>query len=611
MDSLTDHRRRSDDTAVAIINAKWLTSTIRPIQEPTNEAGVHENSPGGYTCPSSVASDGSNEAGAPPHAVKSEEAPGFHPIDVDQEMEAPSFQLLNFAAHVAAPVPLFDQAIPADRSGDMVEPTSMPGDSQGAPPSFSLLSSLRTGLPPSDYSLPRPAEFQEDRGVVWVDDGGGAPRRQLMHPTASLDSDHCSSTLQRDRMPSHSSQSSSTHSDLAMRQAGLDDSSDEEEIKPRKQLRGNRVSIQSAEWTCKWCTYANEGDGASNECDCCGQAKGSSLGLPRTTHTTSKATTKTRSTRPINMDENESNIYPSGNEQGGTGAGWLCNMCTYENCTNPVRCELCDTPKGSNMPSQSEIREFNHFDDLDDDDDFEVYASDATNNPPDVVDLTAASDGNRQPLYDNQSDSIEEISDTERRPRSPTSSWHTTTELREFTSFTPVSLLRHQADSIDYLNMFGANRSYSDRLQTRVSESRRRQAAQARGGGGGGQPKSSGKRKKGAKKGRKSPAKAPKEYASNRSSVPQFQRASAAGKRRAMPPFQKASAATSSSSSTSGAPRLVNANLQPKARTNSMRVVAEEGDFGAFRSARHHAADSSRLAAAAWEGQGSMRYEDD
>ncbi|RHY13306.1 hypothetical protein DYB25_004492, partial [Aphanomyces astaci] len=331
MDSLTDHHRRSDDTAVAIINAKWLTSTMRPIQEPTNEAGVHENSPGGYTCPSSVATDGSNEAGAPPHTVKSEEAPGFHPIDVDQEMEAPSFQLLNFAAHVAAPVPLFDQAIPADRSGDVVEPTSMPGDSQGAPPSFSLLSSLRTDLPPSDYSLPRPAEFQEDRGVVWVDDGG--PRRQLMHPTASLDSDHCSSTLHQDRRPSHSSQSSSTYSDLAMRQAGLDDSSDEEEIKPRKQLRGNRVSIQSAEWTCKWCTYANEGDGASNECDCCGQAKGSS--------------------------------------------------------------------------------EFNHFDDLDDDDDFEVYASDSTNNPPDVVDLTAASDGSRQPLYDNESDSIEEISDTE------------------------------------------------------------------------------------------------------------------------------------------------------------------------------------------------------
>ncbi|KAF0754180.1 hypothetical protein AaE_005432, partial [Aphanomyces astaci] len=98
-------------------------------------------------------------------------------------------------------------------------------------------------------------------------------------------------------------------------------------------------------------------------------------------------------------------------------------------------------------------------------------------------------------------------------------------------------------------------------------------------------------------------------YASNRSSVPQFQRASAAGKRRAMPQFQKASAATSNS--TSGAPRLLNANLQPKARTNSMRVVAEEGDFGAFRSARHHAVDSSRLAAAAWEGQGSMRYEDD
>ncbi|ETW07765.1 hypothetical protein, variant [Aphanomyces invadans] len=610
-------------TAIDIINSKWLTSNQRRQTASTlNEAGsaisllsvVADGNPPQISQVAELSNVRRTSAmfDAPPPQPFKQEVSVLSQINVDKEVEAPSFQLLSFSMP-SAPLAIAEKSIPET----MTPVTSLPNGSQGAP-SFDLLSgfiSNQSRATPT-IAVSQPSDYrQEVQAKDAVDDV--ARRRDSISSIYSKTShivNHFGATSPSTfvlRCPTnhHSSElvtsQASSNSDIALRQAGLDDSSDDEEVKPRKQLRANRLSVlstSSTEWTCKWCTYVNEGC-STMECECCGQTKGSSMEQLKQTHTTNKTTPSYPKRSVVNVSNDDSSDASYDDDRDVEGPGWICKLCTYENVSNPTRCELCDTPKGSTMPSQTEmVQEYNHFDVDDVDMEFQV----SNTNNQDVVDLTTASDGTRYTEYDD--DSIEEISDTERaNPSSPRDA----PELREFTCFTPVATLRIKRDSIDYLSMFGANRggkSYSDRLQSRIAESRRRISAEARGVTK--TKPANGKRKKGSKKNRKSTGTASlHENGPASRSFPAFQKASTAVKRRAQPAYQF----QSESPPRDGAPQLLNANLQPKSRTKSMRVVTEEGDFGAFRSTRSSllSAPVESIRMTTWEGHGSMRYDDD
>ncbi|KAF0698553.1 Aste57867_10835 [Aphanomyces stellatus] len=670
-------------TAADLINAKWLTSNMqkqnvranlacsseknpRIIQDQDNEKVVKVLSQ-----MSSTAVPAPIHAAAETYPIKNENTTAvFDPVNIEQEVEAPSFQLLNFAQ-----IPVV-QGQPRQNTEEPNEPNSPELDTstqsreferpefgggsenispprdifesqrfeneteniQRSPPTFQLIA-LENGEYETSALIPRHSNDE----VETIDDI--APNFQLLPsaqgsknslpPQVIKHGDRTTSmptfqplplqepldTISQFQPQSQSSTYNGSNfgapnvreKNVAMHQAGLDDDDSDDEFSPRKLRHGKppiarRVQLDEnsdeeliakklphsyipiayedeLEWTCKWCTYLND-DNATTECECCGQAKGSSMGQ-------GKVASRVQPQVPEATKRYSEMSSESDDEIGDEAASrsWICNMCTYENHKNPAKCELCDTAKGSNAASQQLLEEYNHFDGGMDEE-FEIYSDDDK-----VVDLTS-----NRPLQKSiyESDSIEEVSDTEVHFSNGPS--EVPFELREFKSFIPVASLRSQPDSIDYLNMFGANRggkSYSDRLRNRVAESRRRKSAEARGA----PPTkvSKGKRKgKSTKRHRKSPKKQKKAAAATDSAD------------RSLSQFRKASSAKGPAQT---GPRLLNANLQPKQRTKSMWVATDEGgDFGGgFRSSRyaHNDAPVEASRMATWEGHGSMRYDDD
>ncbi|KAH9136841.1 hypothetical protein AeRB84_018173 [Aphanomyces euteiches] len=562
--------------------------------------------------------------------VKREVSNGADNVDADTEVEVPSFQLLNLTSFQSVrPQSFNDHSM--DQSvfhRDETDAISLKyGDYNHDAPSFNLLSSNvprenisalePKQIPPQDGSFQDstfPPQAQTDFqstnvGITNSDYGDHDFSKQFKFP------DSLNSSRQAQVPPKNSDEAravtpfnppteiSHEKNNKSLRQAGLDDSSSsEEEVHNARKLRRtkNRDVLHSREpgssvkplnpaqknahreWSCPRCTYLNEE--TTIECECCGQLKASPA-----VQTINLARSPINS-NTISNDDTALLVESSDDEHVFDSPAWICKMCTYENHKNPERCELCDTPKGSSKTSQPLFEENDNFYGGSEEE-FEV-TSDFEGN---IVDLTSTKTP-RKSFY--ESDSIEEESDTQVAPYSKPP-LDIPDELREFSSFIPVASLRSQPDSIDYLGMFGANRggkSYSDRLQKRIAESRRRKNGKDQGVS----ENARGKRKKGGKKGKKSSNGSRKE-SSGRSSFAQFQKASSVKVQ-----FQK--------SSRGQGPVLLDSNLKPKQKTRSMQIASDEGgDFGGFRSSRyaHHSAPVEASRMATWEGQGSVRYDDD
>ncbi|OQR92974.1 hypothetical protein ACHHYP_02999 [Achlya hypogyna] len=285
---------------------------------------------------------------------------------------------------------------------------------------------------------------------------------------------------------------------------------------------------------------------------------------------------------------------PYDEETPATSVPWTCNVCTNVNNSDPRRCELCDTARDNDCSSQIRLR-----DDEDDEDMFQFGGVDS-NDEAEVVDLTKP----RPAYYD--SDSIEEISDNERTFLMQPSARDVPPALREFTHFTPVSCLQAKTTAkdpgIDYVNMFGATRngkSYADRRKKRLRESKRRLENEQQNPGAAFQ-KASAKRGKSGRSGKGKKAPPVAAFRSARSAMP--------GKRKA--------AATASADAwlgrASGGPVVLsNTTFQPKAKTRSMRVVDGGMDFAnvGVAAARGVApVEFRRSDLATWEGKGSLHF---